>query len=842
MRYKITKYLLLFLIVFSQNLQAQTIHKNSIDFHYLENLIKIGIDSLRAEKNLSPLVHDSILYLAAHDHAIYLLKTGAFSHNQRNSIKRTPHKRVLFYNGTHNMTGENIAKIYIFRPLINYQKKTINISDYKLAATEFVEGWKHSRGHYENIITPEFNSTGLAVSYNKKTDEVFAVQVFGRSNKIKLNSEFNKYSGSSDLGNEIQYKPHKRHAYNIKYPAKEKDIVLYNRIRKRAFGNSRYYSNNNRLYLRLRNYNAADYFFKNRKDGLIMEYVPFYLYSQKDLYHNYPTRKNNECIFNGFVSEPTYKKEIVGNKRKVKRKSRPFTVNLGKIPNNNSDSLNEINVLILKRNRIVDVIYFQHSCGEMINYFPNIDYIDLPFKVHETNYTPVPEKDSFFLKVNFERNKTEVDSTVINEIKNFLSRRSYKPLYAYITAYASVEGPSSINTELYKKRAENISEIFKNHSSENFPVKILTKENWRLFNKQIKNTEYDFLTEKDTSYIKKFLQLEQPLADLDKKLYAQRYLSVKIVSEEIITNENLNSYAIKEYNKLTEPYLNSQKRYYNKFISDQTKAKLEHIQHFLFERYLNNELDYSVIESLPVNIDSRKLQDKNRYNQLEINYLLFKLNHTNLTELEKYEIYKTLNGYNNIDPNYKINNFVWQLNDRLHNNEVIETKFLESINNLIKKIKTPIDRKVIDELELYYHIKTLQLAYYENPFDDFADFKNSLRFIFNYYNSIEIDSQTAISVSKFFELLRSYSYATEILEPFINNDISNPEIIKQYIRLLFTNIEVSNSEKYYELLFWAHKKLNKSDWCSLFTDTCRINFQILDYAPLYRFFYNECIE
>ncbi len=841
MRYKITKYLLLFLIVLNQNLQAQTIHKNSIDFHYLENLIKIGIDSLRAEKNLHPLAHDSILYLAAVDHAKYLLKTGEFSHNQKNSIKRTPHKRVLFYNGKHNMSGENIAKIYIFRPLFNYQNKTINISDYKLAAIEFVEGWKHSKGHYKNIMTPEFNSTGVAVSYNKKTDEVFAVQVFGRSNNIALNPEFNKYLRLSDTSDKIQYKPHKRHAYNIKYPAKEKDIVLYNRIRKRVFGNSRYYSSNNKLYLRLKNYNAADYFFKKRKDGLLMEYVPFYLYRHKDLYYNYPSRKNNECIFNGFVSEPTYKKEIIGNKRKVKRKSRPFTVNLGEIPNSNSDSLNEMNVLILKRNRIVDVIYFQHSCGEMINYLPDIDYIDLPFNVHETGYTPKAEKDSLFLKVNFERNKTEVDPAIINQIKNYLSRKNYKPLYAYITAYASVEGPANINTELYKKRAENISGIFKSYGSENFPVKILTKENWRLFNNQIRNTKYNFLTEKDTSYVKKFLQLEQPLVDLDKKLYAQRYLSVFIVSEEIITNENLNSYAINEYHKIVKPYLNSNNRYYNKSITESTKSKLENIQHFLFERYLKNELDFSMIESLPVNIDSKKLNNKNRYNQLEINILLLKLNHTNLTGSEKYEIYKKLNSYNNIDPNHKINYYIWELNKKLNSNDTVETKFLESLNNLIKKIKAPIDKKIIDELRLYYHFKTLQLAYSKNPFDDFSDYKNSFRYIFDYYNSVT-DPQTALNISKFFELFKSYTYASEILEPFINNDVNDPEILKQYVRLLFNNIEDTNNTEYYDLLFWAHKKLKKSDWCGLFTDACRINFQILDYVPLYQFFCNECVD
>ena len=79
---------------------AQKINYKNIDYTYLEQLIKIGIDSLRAEKNVHALANDSILYLAAKDHATYFLNNGYTAHLQNdNPEKKTPHQRIQYYGG-----------------------------------------------------------------------------------------------------------------------------------------------------------------------------------------------------------------------------------------------------------------------------------------------------------------------------------------------------------------------------------------------------------------------------------------------------------------------------------------------------------------------------------------------------------------------------------------------------------------------------------------------------------------------------------------------------------------------------------------------------------------------
>src|SRR6056297_2732948 len=163
----------LLIIIFFVSLQfqsfAQKIDYQNIDYTYLEQLIKTGIDSLREEKGLSALANDSILFWAAQHHAEYLLETDNTGHYQpENPEMRTPHQRIVFYGGDYLSTAENVAKSYLFTPVSDpvYPEESSTITDYKAAAGELVHGWKNSPGHYKNIINPDFNSTGVSASYN----------------------------------------------------------------------------------------------------------------------------------------------------------------------------------------------------------------------------------------------------------------------------------------------------------------------------------------------------------------------------------------------------------------------------------------------------------------------------------------------------------------------------------------------------------------------------------------------------------------------------------------------------------------------------------------------------
>ena len=157
-------------------------------------MVKTGIDSLRQIEDLKPLHHDSILYLAAKDHASYMLGTNVLAHEQRDIPEReTPHDRINYYGGNYSRTGENIAFTHIYLPVESGRStgESNIIDDYKSLASSFVEGWKNSPGHYRNIVTSEFNITGVTVSYNPLTQKIFGVQKFGLDDSLDPEAEIN---------------------------------------------------------------------------------------------------------------------------------------------------------------------------------------------------------------------------------------------------------------------------------------------------------------------------------------------------------------------------------------------------------------------------------------------------------------------------------------------------------------------------------------------------------------------------------------------------------------------------------------------------------------------------
>jgi len=147
----------------------------------LEHFIKIRIDSVRLGKNLGKLQSDSLLYLAAQDQAIFLVKKPEIGHIQPGKKKKNPMDRAHYYHADYHMIGENVERIFYLTSMEmrKVSKKPVFIRTYDQAATEMVEGWVHSPPHYKNILTPEFDLTGVAVSVNPKDKSMIGVQVFG---------------------------------------------------------------------------------------------------------------------------------------------------------------------------------------------------------------------------------------------------------------------------------------------------------------------------------------------------------------------------------------------------------------------------------------------------------------------------------------------------------------------------------------------------------------------------------------------------------------------------------------------------------------------------------------
>ncbi len=156
---------------------CQVINVNTIDKIYIEQLIKTKIDSVRIKNKRTVLVNDSILYLTASYHANYLLENNILSHTEKKAKMKTPQTRAEFFGAKNYLVGENIAFTYLNELVIEKNKKHTN-KTYEDLANDFVDMWVHSSGHFANIINKDYTLTALSISFDEKTNKVYAVQNF----------------------------------------------------------------------------------------------------------------------------------------------------------------------------------------------------------------------------------------------------------------------------------------------------------------------------------------------------------------------------------------------------------------------------------------------------------------------------------------------------------------------------------------------------------------------------------------------------------------------------------------------------------------------------------------
>jgi uncharacterized protein YkwD len=128
----------------------------------VEELIIVLVNDERHQYDLTTLSEDALLTDLAREHSAYMAENHLLTH------ERFPGERPLSYNmspGT--MRGENLAKIptrqYIPGPYLSLQE----------VCEWAVSGWMDSPGHRDNILEPNFNETGVGVSFSDEGDFIY---------------------------------------------------------------------------------------------------------------------------------------------------------------------------------------------------------------------------------------------------------------------------------------------------------------------------------------------------------------------------------------------------------------------------------------------------------------------------------------------------------------------------------------------------------------------------------------------------------------------------------------------------------------------------------------------
>lgn len=884
MRFNLLK-ILLFLSTFSftLNLWSQNpstyFDPKNVNSKYLEHLIKKGIDEVRINHSLKPLVNDSILYVAAVDHVQYLNETGRLSHYQpQNDLKKTPQMRAEFYGAVNYNLGENIAFVsYNSSKQINSSSENYHKS-YGAIAESFVKSWVNSPGHYKNIITPEYEITGVTVSINEEEGVVYACQkfafvnfrfVFEENEKLFPYSEYTppqQINSFDEVDNQLIPK--------YKYPYK----LRHDKFGKCAEGSNQLsetpdislaYDERRGFILRVENSDYVSQIIRNKWDGFAVEIVDYEDYAcGSPYYYEKPSRRNGQLRLNGTILEPKFKKDLLRGfkKRKInkdvkffnyifrkdsvsffkrfgqykidKYTSEYFEIRLGRLPRNTAHLFNH-NLILIKDKQICDVYYFTQFCGDVFEEYIPTEFIPFQPDTLKYGFTLLPDELSF--SISFQQGLYDFEKEEV--LRNISSVSDYDFIIdsVKIKAFSSVEGDSAINARLQLKRAENIAEIFQGIQKEKIEKSISSAVNWNDLRKEIKrNRETRDLNQLNNTELLK--EINQNPSKLEPQLSKTRRGDVKVYFHVIPNLKSLGYYIEKEMKRLKEEIrFNLKNNISNEYELDLMADLYKYTYAMIKKGYLDSSL-FLELEPPPI---------MNKNPRLIQYYLLFGIEYPSIFSQFKDWKNDSIMYINNFKEATKID-FIPEFNYyilKLLSEDLIKSKKMsknqfealkKTANYLQNYYETfALAKRNMDKIN--YNLNMLALNHYfkNNPEADQKNAIMALSQLYEYYHDNgTINDTISLKLSKMALFYQNPELAINLAAPYQNE---NDDIRAFVNEIGYTHISQPNSEFYYLKLINDFKTLPREVWCNMFIKPCGIPFQVFDYEELRTLYCNECI-
>ncbi|MCE2682280.1 MAG: CAP domain-containing protein [Cryomorphaceae bacterium] len=784
-------FLAVFLLFYTFSAQSQTaFDPYNFNEKFLEHLIKVRIDSVRKVYLCSSLYNDSILYVASKHHSRYMDSTGIFLHEEPGNLNTlTPQKRAEYYGAKDYNVGENI--------IIEHFKAT-----YEDIADSIVDGWVHSKRHFDNMINCKYQITGVSVKMNLESNMIYACQKFASissattfvENTNFFPTEFNILNINSfgDKPHELIKNPN--YEYGLKHDKPEKCELCQNLVYYKPFINLKHNKNKD-VTLRIENSEYVQQLLNNRKDGFAIEIVIYDDYlCDNPIYYSKSSRRNGERKLNGIITKPKYKFELQsGFKKRNKKKSVKF----------------------------VDYIFKSAAEGDYDFSIETKQIKDeVEFKKNEYTFS---EKD--LIQFTNQKDGWQIDSI-------------------QIVAFSSVEGDSLKNYELQQLRAQSIADIIGKSQKNHIKTTISSKTDWEGFYKAIKtNPNWSHLSNKSHAELIEYFN-KNGSAEFEKILSKQRRGLVTVYYSKPCNKENVAYYikteanrlktslnnkvkkdkklASEDYEQFTKLYTYAHRAVLEKIIKPSILANIEMPANYitnseLAQKFVLYGLEFEAEFSDKKDWKERHEQDISQLSKKEFSLLTDPFNYF----LARREVEK----HRNIAPK-NINRF----------EEIVE------ILNQMKPIyaNDSITRTQIDRLNVNANYMLLFYLLKSDPQANSKTAIQSISQIYEYYKKNNgLSAEKLISLAKMAIYYDNTEHGLNMMAPV---KAINDSIYAYYMSVKYVNIEDPGSDLYYLELLRLNKTMDRNIWCNMFINKCGIPFQAFDYEPLRKVFCEQCLD
>lgn len=835
------------------------------DSALLEVLTFHAVNELRHEKNLQDLIWDDVLIRAAKDHADYLIKEKKLSHYQTIKGKRTPADRVKIHGGIiYSAIGENIVEIPLGKTLNIKGLKRSSLT-YQSSAKTMALAWKNSPGHYKNIISKNFNCSAIAVTYDSSSQRLIAVQVFAYAATPSASFILPDYSEKL-MNSDVADLPYKLKNYKYKNRYKKSIKGFENLMIDRGCITG--------------SYKTAKKTFRGRRSGITQEFISITQFdSASKEYSGVPNRRNGMHELNGKLTKPVYRRKLLKYSRqntereylidfsfiRIKKRTTMFVC-----PLYSNSAGWEYNLFLLKSKRLVAYRTYINVPGELFTeYFPDLTF-ENSFKELERQkkYDLYNTFDTLTYKIYYSPGEVEIRNDIIAEISNSMSSMNGKIIHVNASAFASVEGEKEVNEQLAKKRMAKFMDLI-TPFKDSFMVapKLIAREQWIMFNKQITGTKFEHLKKLKRDDVRAFINKNKKDSLLMNILNEERYMEFTIIWKKEHKDEiplpdvkyiydslalKINNSEKKDANLLREMEKIQMALYFqlSRISPDSiTLPDVPEVPDYPVFNYHKLIFRYWVLKDIPENdfyyeyrnlVTSKefpsRLKSQAIYNNLVFLYQQY---------LNK-KIFHFLSAREIDCSKYRQSRFYFKKfkNMKCFNKPAFPIKPAEYF--IVKEIPNLITRGIgikgnafpNTQLKKYYYIRTIELLYPNVPLQrEIFSILPQIKPLYHPIDSLLTDEER-LRLAFFYNCFRKFDISKSLLEPIAMRKQPNLPALKLYLTLLYDDYK--DEHEYILRLINEFPRLGKTEWCDLWYNPDYLNFLLLEDLELKNFYNCNC--
>ena len=830
------------------------IYVDRMNVKYLEHLLKEKIDSIRVAHDLTPLANDSILYVAADYHAEYLRPKKKLSHYEKDDkVMETPQLRAEHFGAKDYGVGENIVETRIQMPVEDKFGNVKTNKTYDDAALSMAIAWVNSPGHYKNIITPNYEVTGMAISIDTAKSRVIAVQKFAEvywKYQFEENEEFFSYSeynppplvSSFDQVDSTLHSDH--HVWNLRSPKDEKAEYNSRRVWSFAGEDTKLFFRGKKVGLVTKDLDVMYELLKRNKNGLALEFVTYNPYDcGNPAYYTDTSKRNGQCEFNGIVTKPIYKRKLKRGFRGTKKKwlyriknegkAKSWKMTLGKFPKKQA-GLREVNLVIIWKKQVGHIVHFTGACG--------YDSLKIPLGGPQDGFiVPIPDTSGIVIPafsdrdllvtVPFERGKSdfygENASPVLDSIKAKIERFDS----ISVRAFSSVEGTEEINFKLQHARAKSLLNVLALGGLDTIPTQTEVLSDWDgLYESLNGSPGFKEIAEWSKEKISAELQRSAFVDSLEPLLAQQRRAEVFIKGRVKWTLPDSLEFIREKYNngikgyqetKALVPRSSNLTKWYTcyRLVNQAAGRKYPSL-------VIPKDQEFAVLREIKFWMDLQN-QPPDWENPQEVRKVL--------DQLRSYcdeRNYDTMAYYNWL--------LLWL---KSWNGKADRNKY-DKITDIIKDLRaaedlSPEHKKRLDTLNASFHYQYSRNFAEEDDYPDLVEKSIKELVLFYQPSPALVPETTILPLVKYLQLFRVNQITGFLLDKYGDND-DYREIRKVKAVFDYQHPVETPKTKYPEWLMSQYEYLGKDSWCDLFVRPCGISFQVFDHEKLRDFYCERC--